>query len=79
MTKANLFCYDELSTFPDPHAVQLKVDRSLFDSLPRGQSESEVMVTDSITGDQFIVSRAACGAGCYCAATARRVTRIPSR
>ena len=68
----NLFCYDE-STFGDPHAVQLKVDRSLFDSLPTGPSDSAVMVTDSITGGQFIVSRAACGSGCYCAAMARRV------
>jgi|TARA_R110000744_G_scaffold74849_1_gene149244 hypothetical protein len=69
----NLFCYDNMGG-DDPHAVQLKVDLSLFDSLPTGPSESAVMVTDSITGDQFIVSRAACGSGCYCAAIARRVT-----
>lgn len=69
----NLFCYDE-SPSGDPHAVQLKVDLSLFNSLPTGPSDEAVVVTDSITSNQFSVSRAACGAGCYCAAIARRVT-----
>lgn len=43
-------------------------DRNRFDNLPHRNSKVSVVVEDELSGLKMEVSRASCGAGCFCAA-----------
>lgn len=48
-------------------------DRHCFDALPDGPSANSVIVYDVNTARSYLITRADCGLGCYCAARAYRV------
>jgi hypothetical protein len=67
----NIFCFTARRR--DPHEVKLAISaeaEAQFNALPRGKSRLFVNVTDLNTGERWRIRRAACGAGCYCAAHA---------
>lgn len=50
-----------------------KAEHDAFHSLPPGESNMHITVWDQVSARHYIVLRADCGAGCYCAAKAFHV------
>ena len=50
------------------HLSVSSADKKLFDQLPVGRSFVSVVVEDKLSGRKMEVTRANCGAGCFCAA-----------
>jgi hypothetical protein len=69
-----LYCYDG-TWGTDPHALILMVtpaEHGAFKALPGGPSSESVLVRNQDDGWDYRVSRASCGASCFCAAMAVR-------
>lgn len=80
-----VFAYDGDADRNDPHAVRLAIshiDAARVDAVREAEAKRHlgaydtgtyVQVTDVPTGIVWEIASAPCGAGCHCAATARRV------
>jgi hypothetical protein len=77
-----VFAYDGEADRNDPHAVRLAIsalDAARIDAVRENEKPGPydiglyVTVTDVPTGVQWEIASAPCGAGCHCAATARRL------